>query len=200
VGRLSPEKGHLVLLDALADLCRRREPVQCKLVGEGPMRAAIERRIETLELKSCVTLMGALPPESVQPLYREADVVVLSSFSEGVPVVLMEALAEARPVVASSVGGVPELVIHGETGLLVPPGDSESLAEALLRLRREPALAQALALQGRLHVTKEFRVDVSAAKLAKLFRSRERVVTANTPAGEWDATVCQTPTMTPNSC
>ncbi|MEK6674849.1 MAG: glycosyltransferase [Planctomycetota bacterium] len=175
VGRLSPEKGHLILLDALDILHRRGVAVHCTLVGDGPMKTQIEHRAADLDIANQLTLTGAMEHTQVKLLYRSCDAVVLASFSEGIPVVLMEALAEGKPVVATSVGGIPELIIHGETGLLVPPGHINSLADAIQRLADNPSWAQSLAEKGRQHVRDQFRNADSARQLAVLFRNSPRV-------------------------
>ncbi len=185
VARLSAEKGHLVLLDALAELRRRGVAFRCTLVGDGPERSAIETRIGALDLGEAVVLKGALPPERVAELYPSADGVVLASFSEGVPVVLMEALACGRPVVATWVGGVPELVEHGVCGLLVEPGDAKELAEALAEVLRDGALAARLGANGRAAVEREFCMNKSVSQLQGLLCGGDhapwRLSTGETP-------------------
>jgi len=169
VGRLSPEKGHLVLLEALALLRKQGVEAHCTLVGDGPMRGKIEAQAETLGLTPYVTLAGALKPADVAHHYRSAGVVVLASFSEGVPVVLMEAMAHGLPVVATRVGGVPELVEEGATGRVVSPGDAEELASALDQVVGSPDRAQAMGRRGRDVVCERFNLDISARRLGGLF-------------------------------
>ena len=139
------------------------------------MKTQIEHRAADLDIANQLTLTGAMEHTQVKLLYRSCDAVVLASFSEGIPVVLMEALAEGKPVVATSVGGIPELIIHGETGLLVPPGHINSLADAIQRLADNPSWAQSLAEKGRQHVRDQFRNADSARQLAVLFRNSPRV-------------------------
>lgn len=169
VARLAEEKAHFVLLEALRMLREDGVPFRCTLVGDGPLRSAIETRIGALDLAESVTLAGAQPPEAVETLYREAGVVVLASFSEGVPVVLMEALSHHRPVVATQVGGIPELVVHGVRGLLVPPGSPRELADALACVIRDPESARKLGEAGAAFVIREFNLEVSARRLLALF-------------------------------
>ena len=169
VARLSPEKGHLILLDALAKLRNARLDFKCMLVGDGPLRARIQNRIIQLALALEVTLAGAVAADRVAQLYSEAEVVVLSSFSEGVPVVLMEAMACRRPVVATSVGGVPELVKHEVNGLLVAPGDSSAMADALRRVLTDAPLARDLGRNGARWVDEQFNLERSARQLLELF-------------------------------
>ncbi len=175
VGRLSREKGHLILLDALARLRDRGCVARLTLIGDGPMRAMIEDRIRTLKLGDLVTLTGSLAPEAVAVYYRQTDVLALASFSEGVPVVLMEAMAHGLPVVASRVGGIPELVEHDVSGLLVAPGDADELADALKRVITEPDLAIRLGQAGVRAVEREFLLGPAVERLIALFRQSDAV-------------------------
>jgi colanic acid/amylovoran biosynthesis glycosyltransferase len=176
VGRLSPEKAHLVLLDALARLREHRVDFRCTLVGNGPMRSVVERRIRDLHLTERIRLTGSLPPAQVMACYRSATVAVLPSFTEGVPVTLMEALAHELPVVATYVGGVPELVDPGRSGLLVPPGDVEGLANALEHVLKDPDWARGLGLNGSQVVRRQFDQDTQAEALVRLFGCSSRKV------------------------
>ena len=169
VGRLSPEKGHVILLDALASVHQAGMDVRCTLVGDGPLRGTIEQRRDTLALGDRLRLVGSVEAARVPAYYAEADVIVLASFSEGVPVVLMEAMAAGRPVVATRVGGVAELVEHARNGLLVPPGDAEALADALQQLATNRRQARELGAAAPQRVAEEFAVDRAADVLATLF-------------------------------
>jgi len=169
VARLSPEKAHLVLLEALDILYKEGVEPKCTLVGDGPMRAEVEAHVRALGLESVVTFAGALEPADVADHYRSAYLVVLASFSEGVPVVLMEAMAHGLPVVVTRVGGVPELVEDGVTGRVVSPGDAEGLAAALRHVLDDPERAAAMGQRGRGVVRDRFNVEVSAGHLQELF-------------------------------
>jgi glycosyltransferase involved in cell wall biosynthesis len=171
VGRLAPEKGHLVLLDALALLAQQGLPYHCTIVGDGPLRAAIEAKAQTLRLTNFLTFTGSVDPARVAALCSIADVVVLASFTEGIPVVLMEAMAQGKPVVATRVGGVPELVENGITGLVVAPGDAQELADALYRILNDSKLAREMGTRGCSVVTKDFNLAVSASRLKSLFQA-----------------------------
>ena len=144
---------------------------RCTLVGEGPMRTSIEARAAQLDLNAHLTLTGALPPDRVAEIYGKADVVVLSSTSEGVPIVLMEAMSHALPVVATEVGGIPELVDDGRTGLLVPSEDPASLADALRRILDDPERAKEMGREGAKTIVESFNAATSAAQLERLFRA-----------------------------
>jgi glycosyltransferase involved in cell wall biosynthesis len=135
-GRLEEHKGHAVLLDTLAALRARNRDFVAVLAGEGPLREPLERRAERLGLGRSLRFAGAA--EALGPLLLAADAVVLPSLRETVPLTLLEALARGRPVIASRVGGVPELIEDGITGRLVPPGDAGALAGALDELHHRP--------------------------------------------------------------
>jgi len=147
IGRLSYEKGHLDLVRALAKVREQRTDFHLVIVGEGPERTRIEAERRRLNLDAHITLAGLR--HNVQTYYMLADVVVLPSHSEGSPNVLLEAMINARPIVATRVGGVPEIVTHEETALLVPPRDPESLAKAIVRVLDETALRTQLAESAR---------------------------------------------------
>jgi len=171
VGRLSPEKGHLVLLSALSALRDRGISFHCTLAGEGPERTRIGRRLQELGLTDSIKLVGSLSPDRVAELYQSAGVVVLASLIEGVPVVLMEALAHSRPVVATRVGGIPELIEDGVTGLLVDPDDMAGLADALSRVIQDPSWARRLGENGRAFVQQRYRLEKSVQTLIELFQN-----------------------------
>jgi glycosyltransferase involved in cell wall biosynthesis len=168
VGRLAPMKGFSVLLDALAAV----EDVHLTLVGDGPDRPALEAAARRLGVAGAVTFAGALGADEVTELLRHADVFCLPSFAEGVPVVLMEAMASGLPVVATAVMGVPELVLDGEAGTLVPPGRAEPLAAALRELAADPEARRRMGAAGRAIVETAFDVDRSAGTLTALFAGR----------------------------
>ena len=145
VGRLSAPKDPLTLLRALPALGARAYSLD--LVGGGREPEAVEAELRALGLGDRVRLLGER--HDVPELLAAADVFVLSSRSEGAPLSVLEAMAAGLPVVASAVGGVPELVVDGETGLLVPPGEPAALAEALARLLDDPGLRERLGAAGR---------------------------------------------------
>jgi colanic acid/amylovoran biosynthesis glycosyltransferase len=176
VASLQPQKGHRILVDACAILRDRGRALRCTLVGEGEERPAIEAQIDALRLGDVVTLLGTQPRDRVVAIVDAADVVVQASIvlpsgkTEGIPVALMEALAAERAVVASAVSGIPELVVDGVTGLLVPPGDATALADAIERLLDDPELRARLGRSGRVKVLKEFDLHRNTALLAERFR------------------------------
>jgi colanic acid/amylovoran biosynthesis glycosyltransferase len=164
VGRLVHEKGVGVLLEALAGL-----DAELVLVGDGPRRAELEQRARSLGVHDRVRFAGAVGQDEIRAYYEDADLFCLPSFAEGLPVVLMEAMASGLPVVTTSIAGVPELVEDGVSGLLVRPARPDALREALARVVDDPALRRSFGEAGRRAVEAEFRSDAAArALLAQL--------------------------------
>lgn len=147
VARLEPQKGHHVLLEAIARLRQEIPAIRLILVGEGTLRNPLEQQVHSLSLEDSVQFVGW--QSSVAEWLALADVVALASFYEGLPLAALEALAARRPVVATAVDGTPEVIRDGETGLTVPPGNSEALAGAIGKLLRNRSLAERLARAGR---------------------------------------------------
>jgi glycosyltransferase involved in cell wall biosynthesis len=174
VGRLSPEKGHEFLLEALATLRAKNLPVTCTLVGDGPRQQFLRDRAAELGVDSHVHFLGAVGQDRIQNLYRRADIFVLPSLAEGLPVVLLEAMALQRPIVASSIAGIPELVQNGANGLLVEPARSDRLAHAIERLVCDPHLRRRLGHAARHAVLDRHDIRVSADRMARLFAAVTR--------------------------
>jgi glycosyltransferase involved in cell wall biosynthesis len=172
VGRLVPEKGQRVLLEAVAMLARRGRPVRLCYVGDGPDRAALEARVAELGLSDRVRFAGGVNQDAILAHYEAADAFALASFAEGIPVVLMEAMAMGLPCVTTYTAGIPELVRDGVDGVLVSPSDAEGLAAALERLLDDPALRARLGAAAREHVLERWRLDASVDRLAEIFRRR----------------------------
>ncbi len=172
VGRLAAVKGVPILFQALADVLKTHPDVTLTLIGDGPERAGLETEAAQLGLADMVKFSGYQSQDAVAKALAMADIFVLPSFAEGVPVVLMEAMATGLPVIATAVGGVSELVDHRENGLLVPPGDTAALAQALTRLLDDPGLCIDLGRAGRAKVTAGFDSQHEAAKLAGLLSQK----------------------------
>ena len=153
-GRLDPPKGQDVLLEAAARVRASGLPFTLLLAGEGASRAALEARARALGIGDQVHFLGQVAV--IGPLLLAADAVVLPSRLEGLPLTLLEALARERPVVASAVGGIPEVIEHGVHGRLVPPEDPEALAGALEEFHRHPDAARRLGLEGGRRVRDQF--------------------------------------------
>lgn len=172
VGRLVPEKGQAILLEAASALRRRGLALSVTLVGDGPARASLEAEARRLGIGGDVTFLGALGRDTVARLYSETDAFCLPSFAEGVPVVLMEAMAAGLPVVTTRIAGVPELVEDEVSGAVVAPGRSEPIAEALGRLAADPELRGRWGAAGREKVMRDYDVADSAEILERLFTAR----------------------------
>lgn len=171
VGRLSPEKGHFGLLDAFAAIASGERRVHLTLVGEGPSQAALERRVTELGLEEHVRFAGRLGEASTLAAIAASDMLVLPSFMEGLPVVLMEAMALGVPVVSSRVAGIPELVEHRESGLLFDPANWTALAAAMAELVDNPELGQRFARAGKAMVSAHFFHPAAAEPMAALLRT-----------------------------
>jgi glycosyltransferase involved in cell wall biosynthesis len=169
VGRLSREKGQLMLLAAIAELRRRGAAARLRLVGDGPLRDQLEGEARALGIEDIVTFSGSVGQDEMPALFRQADVFCQPSFGEGIPVVLMEAMAVGLPVVSTSVAGIPELVEHERAGLLVPPGRPDLLADALSRLVASADLRVTMGREGRSIVEQNFEVMACAERVAALF-------------------------------
>ena len=178
VADLWPLKGHRILLDAVARV-RRRFPDACfALVGDGPERSALERRAVQLGIGSAVAFLGKR--DDVPAILARADAACLPS-AEGVPNAIIEAMAARLPIVATSVGGNPELVEHGVTGHLVPPGDADALAAALIALLRDPAGARAMGARGRARAASQLLIDRMQRGYLDLY---QRVLESPVSAGD----------------
>ena len=168
VGRLSREKDHRTLLRAVARLPGIADP-HLVMVGEGPERPRIEREIARLRLGDRVTLTGHL--QSAEPYYGIADVAVLSSLSEGSPNALLEAMAAGVPVVATAVGGIPEIVTDGESALLVGVGEVDTMADAIARLLgKDRALALRLLERSQALIRERHTPEARACRLLEIYR------------------------------
>ena len=182
VGRLVPEKGVPILLDAVAELVRRDLAIAVTVIGDSPARASLEAEVKARGLSDVVRFEGAVGPDDLRGWYEWADVFCLPSFAEGVPVVLMEAMATELPVVTTTIAGIPELVKDDVNGLLVPPGRSELIADAIARLT-SPALRVRLGAAGRQSVLTDFDASTAAAHLLPLFAATnpDAVATGHRP-------------------
>jgi len=170
IGRLCEQKGQLLLLDAMKQL--HDEGINCKLIlaGDGPMRKEVERRIAEYQLSKSVEITGWISSEQVKSLLLESRGMVLPSFAEGLPVVIMEALALRRPVISTYVAGIPELIQQGKNGWLVSPGDVNSLKIAIQELlNASVADLEAMGQYGFDAVNAQHDIEKEARKMASLF-------------------------------
>ena len=171
VGRLCEQKGQLLLVEAAKILFQRGIKFNLVLAGDGDDRFAIEGLVKDYALESAIRITGWITGAQVREEILSARALVLPSFAEGLPVVIMEAMALKRPVISTYVAGIPELVISGQSGWLVPAGDENALADAMLECLDAPtSQITSLANIGFSRVTLRHVIDIEAAKLAKLFR------------------------------
>lgn len=170
VGRLCEQKGQLTLVEAVARVSSRGHDVKLTLVGDGPMRAILERRIAELGIADRVHITGWASGDFVRAAIERSRALVLPSYAEGLPLVLMEALALGRPCISTYVAGIPELVEDGKNGWLVPAGAVEPLTDALERCLQTPTdrLTQ-MGLEGRARVVEQHDASKNAAELRARF-------------------------------
>jgi colanic acid/amylovoran biosynthesis glycosyltransferase len=168
VGRLAQVKGQSLLIEACAALIADGVQARVTFVGAGPKREDLEALAARLGIADDVHFAGAVGQDDIRGYFARASVFCLPSFAEGLPVVLMEAMALGVPVVTTRIMGIPELVIDGETGLLVAPGRVGELTAALNRLLRDEALRERLATRGRAKVARDFDVNCSAQRLREI--------------------------------
>lgn len=178
VGRLVAKKGFDVLLEAAARLRARGQAFTIRIAGDGPEKERLSGQWTRLGLDDCVQFLGACPNPLVRKLLQEADVFVLpcqidrEGDRDGIPVVLMEAMAAGVPVVSGDLPALRELVIPGRTGELVPPGDVEALAERLADLLQDPELRAKRATAGRQWVAEEFALDVNIQRIVNRLQKK----------------------------
>jgi len=170
VGRLASPKAHLVLIEACAGLLREGRDLQLSLVGDGPDRSYLQQTARDLGVQDRVIFHGSVRHDLVIEHYRDADLFALVSFAEGVPVVLMEAMAMQIPCVATAITGIPELIRDQVEGLLVPPADPEGLKVAIRCLMDDPALRLKMGKAGREKVLKMYDLGHNLKDLHQCFR------------------------------
>jgi colanic acid/amylovoran biosynthesis glycosyltransferase len=169
VGRLVPAKGQHILLEASIRLKRKGLDHELTLVGAGPDQESLQAAIDAHQAGSWITLAGGCPQEEVRAHYLSADLFVLPSFAEGIPVVLMEAMAMEIPVISTPIAGIPELIQHGHSGLLARPASVEDLARQIEKLLNQPELARTCARHGRQTILSHYNLDRNGPQMAALF-------------------------------
>ena len=167
LGRLDPQKGLDVALEAWAEVVRRRPGARLAVAGEGPSGAALQGQAARLGLGDAVRFLGV--SETPETLLQGSEVFLLPSRSEGMSNALLEAMATGLPCVATRIGGNGELLRHGENGLLIPPGDAGALAETLLGLLQDPALRRRLGSAARRDVLERYAMDRVARAYCELY-------------------------------
>jgi colanic acid/amylovoran biosynthesis glycosyltransferase len=166
VGRLAPEKGQALLLEAIAVLSAEGQPVRLQLVGDGPDRAWLEKRAAELGIAANVEFAGWVDQAGLMALYSATDLFVLPSLAEGIPMVLMEAMAMEIPCVAPRITGIPELIEHGVDGMLFAVADVEDLTQQIRNLLESPELAAKIGKQARARVVRDYDMARNAQRFA----------------------------------
>ena len=175
VGRLVAFKGFEDLIHACAELARRGSDFVCEIIGDGPLRDTLQAKIGQLDLSSQVNLLGSLSQKAVLEKLQAADIFALASTTDAqgasdvFPTVILEAMASARSVVSTRLAGIPELVVQDETGILVSPGDTSALTNALEQLLRDPGLRIRYGQAGRARIQEHFRIEQTLAPLIEMF-------------------------------
>jgi len=173
VGRLVPAKGQQILLEACSLLKADNIPFHLTYVGDGEDRKSLENYTQRNGLHEQVTFAGSQGHDRIQEFYNRADVFVLPSFAEGVPVVLMEAMSKTIPVISTYIAGIPELIVDNETGLLAYAGDVRGLARNLQALLSSQELRRKLGKAGRAKVVRDYHLHRNNLGMAELFRDTE---------------------------
>lgn len=169
VGRLTPQKGVDTLLAAASTVCATRPNALFVIVGDGPDRAELEAQAAASGLNGAVRFLGYR--DDIPRVLAASDIVVMPSRAEGLPHLLLEALAVGCAVLATNVGGIPDIVHDGETGLLIPPAAPDRVASGILQLLADPVLAERLALAGQRYVHRHCSPEMAARRLASVYRA-----------------------------
>ena len=172
VGRLTPAKGQHVLIDAIDRLTQQGRRVRLRLVGSGADDASLRECAFRLPNPESIVFEGAVNQDRIRSLYATANAFCLPSFAEGLPVVLMEAMAMGIPCVSTNIAGIPELIRNDVGGLLVPAGDTDALAAALAQLMDDTGLRNRLAASGRARVLEDYNLARNVESLAEIFIAR----------------------------
>ena len=174
MGRLTPAKGQHLLIDAVDELAKHGRNVRLRLVGSGTDEESLRAQAARSAFPECVVFEGAINQDHIREHYARADIFCLPSFAEGVPVVLMEAMAMGVPCITTHITGIPELIRDGIDGLLVAPSDLDALTAALGRLMDDEAMRARLAQSGRERVMERYDLRRNVEKLGKAFEEHVR--------------------------
>jgi colanic acid/amylovoran biosynthesis glycosyltransferase len=172
VGRLTPAKGQAILLESVAQLQNQGISVTLTLVGMGPDEQSLRQYAEHLGISRQVHFTGAVDQDHILDFYKAADIFVLPSFAEGLPVVLMEAMAMEIPCITTAITGIPELIRNGEDGLLVAASDSAGFNEAIIKLATDESLRHELGKAGRLRVLSDYDLHKNTRHLFETLNKR----------------------------
>ena len=177
VGRLIPKKGFSDLIVACALLAQCGKSFRCEILGEGPVENDLRKQIERLGMQHCVIIAGAKPQSQLRRRLVAANVFALPSVidpeggMDNLPTVIMEAMATGLPVVSTNIGGIPEMVVENETGLLVQPGDGVAMAEAINKIIGDASAAERLGQSGYARAQRLFSIDKNVRELCALISS-----------------------------
>lgn len=170
IGRFAEQKGQALLLEAMARVRSRCPGIHLSLVGDGPLRGQLETEICRRELQDIVSITGWVDESRVTAELVNSHALVMPSFAEGLPMVVMEAMAAARPIIATYIAGIPELVLPGQTGWLVPAGDAKALAEAIFALSdTSPDRLSEMGNSGRVRALERHDINTEAVRLIRHF-------------------------------
>jgi glycosyltransferase involved in cell wall biosynthesis len=172
VGRLSPEKGHAMLLEATRRLADTGLAFRLLLVGDGPLRAELEKKCERLRLRACVRFLGEM--REIDLVYGATDILVLPSFKEGMPNVVLEGMSHGLPMVVTRVGAIPDMLHDGVDAMLVEPGDVMALSRALQHLLMHPQAARVLGQAAKKALFPRFSVSRRAENFIGIYRELEQ--------------------------
>lgn len=167
IGRLDSEKGHIYLIEAAASVLKENAQVKFLIIGEGASRKELEDYAVRLGISDSVRFLGLR--KDIPDLLSITDVFVLPSLYEGLGIVVLEAMAMSLPVIATKVGGVPEVIINGETGILVPPGNSRAIAEGIISILNNKEKARTMGHNACLYVKSHFAINLMVEKIEKLY-------------------------------
>jgi glycosyltransferase involved in cell wall biosynthesis len=168
IAALVPHKGQRHLVEAAALVVRQVPDARFVIAGEGELRTHLEAQIKHLGLEKHVLLTGFRP--DVLSLLKAFDIFVMSSVTEGLGTSLLDAMACGKPIVATRAGGIPEVVVDGETGFLVPPRDHHAMADAIVRLLQDPALRERMGAAGLTRVRKRFTSEVMVSNTVRVYQ------------------------------
>jgi glycosyltransferase involved in cell wall biosynthesis len=168
IGKLSKEKGHKYFLKAATEIKKKYSNVKFVIVGEGALKRKLKTLAKKVKIENSVIFVGFR--EDIPEILDDFDIFVLSSVREGIPLVLLEALAKAKPVVSFEVGGIPEVITNGETGILVQARNYKSLAENVVSLLNKPQLAKKIAKKGQERVKKDFNLEAMTDKYQEIYQ------------------------------
>ncbi len=174
IGRMVEKKGFNLLVDSINLLKKHGYNINCRIIGDGPLKGDIANKIKDLELGNEIDLLGARPSDFVKNEFQSASIFVLPCVQakngdmDGIPVVLMEAIANSVPVVSTRISGIPELIVNKETGLLTEPNDVEGLTNSIRLLIQNKNLREDLVSKAKLHLKDEFTLEKNVEELGEL--------------------------------